>query len=523
MSSTNPTDRTFFGHPAGLATLFFTELWERFSYYGMRAILVLAMVDAVVNDRGGLSLDDKTATAIYGIYTAAVYLLALPGGWIADRLMGQQKTVWYGGIIIALGHFTMALPQTQAFFLGLVFIVVGTGLLKPNVSAMVGGLYPEGGARRDAGFSIYYMGINIGAFVGPLACGFLGEGYNWHLGFAASGFGMLLGLAFFRYTQPFLGEVGKYAATDSRHPDNGPADTQGAERQAIPESHLDLAPNTSRRREWQIMWAGVGVIAAVVILALTGVLQFDPVSVAEGTGVFIVCLAAAYFTWILTFGGLTSQEKKRVGVIAAFFVGAAMFWSGFEQAGSSLNLFAERYTQREFFGWTMPASWLQSINPLFIIIFAPIFGWLWVALARRNLEPSMPFKFALGLLQLGLGFGVMIIAAGLVVSTGNEVLPTWLIITYLLHTTGELCLSPIGLSAITKLAPRRYVGQLMGTWFMGAALGNLIGGLVAGYFGREALEEMPARFGTITALLVGCALIFLLATPKLKQWIGDRG
>jgi POT family proton-dependent oligopeptide transporter len=512
--------RTFFGHPAGLSTLFFAELWERFSYYGMRAILVLAMVDAVVNNRGGLNLDDATATAIYGIYTAAVYLFALPGGWIADRLIGQQRAIWYGGIIIMLGHFTMAIPTPQAFFLGLVLIVVGTGLLKPNISAIVGGLYPQGGAERDAGFSVFYMGINIGAFAGPLICGWLGETYNWHLGFGAAGVGMLLGLIYYRYSQGFLGEVGKYPAAD-HDPKAVSNDPLMAEREPMPESHIDPMPNASRKNEWIMMWIGVGVLVAMVVAVMTGLVAIDPITFAKGTGGFIVALAFAYFLYLILFGGLTSQEKKRVGVIAAFFVGAAMFWSGFEQAGSSLNLFAERYTDRVIFGWEVPASWLQSVNPLFIIVLAPVFGWFWVWLAKRNLEPSMPAKFALGLIQLGLGFGVMIFAAIIVVESGEGVLPTWLIMTYLLHTMGELCLSPIGLSAITKLAPKRYVSQLMGTWFMGAALGNLIGGLVAGYFGDDALEVMPDRFATVTIILIACGLLFAVAIKPLKRWIGD--
>ena len=294
-----------------------------------------------------------------------------------------------------------------------------------------------------------------------------------------------------------------------------------APRFTVPEAHADPLPQASRKTEWMLLWAGTGLLAAVVAAVMLGLIPINPIAVAQGTGIFIVALAFVYFLYLILFGGLTTAEKKRVGVIAAFFVGAAMFWSGFEQAGSSLNLFAERYTDREMFGWVMPTSWLQSINPLFIIILAPVFGWLWVALAKRNLEPSMPAKFALGLIQLGLGFGVMIFAAMIVVNTGDKVLPTWLILTYLLHTTGELCLSPIGLSAITKLAPQRYVSQLMGTWFMGAALGNLIGGLVAGYFGEDALEVMPDRFMTVTIILVACGLLFAIATKPLKRWIGD--
>lgn len=487
----------FGDHPRGLATLFFTEMWERFSYYGMRAILVLAMVAATTGDNPGLGLTDQTATAIYGIYTAAVYLLALPGGWIADRLIGQQKAVWYGGIIIAAGHFTMALPLTETFFIGMMLIVLGTGLLKPNISTIVGELYPEGGARRDAGFSIFYMGINIGAFLGQLICGFLGEKVGWHWGFGAAGVFMVFGLIQYRLTGHHLGEAGLH-----------PASSGDPERDA-----------RMRRNGWLAIGAALLAIAGITTAALTGALVIDAVRFAQGTGLFIVALAAAFFAGVILFGGLDSVEKKRVGVIALFFVAAAVFWSGFEQAGSSLNLFAERYTDREIFGWEMPASWLQSINPMFIILFSPLFAALWIRLAQANLEPSAPVKFALGLIQLGIGFAIIGIAS-LYVVDGEKVLPTWLILTYFFHTTGELCLSPVGLSAVTKLAPKRYVGQMMGTWFMGAALGNLIGGLVAGHFGEENVAQMPERFFTIVTITVGAGLLMLLFSRPIRNLMG---
>jgi POT family proton-dependent oligopeptide transporter len=474
-------------HPRGLYTLFFMEMWERFSYYGMRAILILFLAAAV--ERGGLGIDIPTAGAIYGLYTAAVYLLALPGGWIADRLLGQQRAVWYGGIIIAAGHFSMALPSTATIFIGLTLIAVGTGLLKPNISAIVGELYPNDmGARRDAGFSIFYMGINIGAFLGPLVCGWLGEGYSWHWGFGAAGIGMVLGLIQYRATQRHLGAAGAAPTPFS----NDPAIDARKKRQAA-----------------MIAWAGAALIALLVITGLLGVLPLNPVAIAANAGLTIVVLAAAYFAWILLHGGLSQLEKQRVGVIIILFIGAAMFWSGFEQAGSSLNLFAERHTDRVLFGWEMPASWLQAINPLFIITLAPFFAWFWVFLARRNLNPSIPAKFALGLIQLGLGFGVMAVAATFAVQ-GETVLPTWLVLTYLLHTMGELCLSPVGLSAVTKLAPRRYVGQMMGTWFIAAALGNLMAGLIAGRFDPSALEQMPGLFTMVLMSTAGLGVVMLL-------------
>lgn len=493
-----PAGKQAMHHPRGLITLFFTELWERMSYYGMRGILVLAMVAAV--QTGGLGLTDVSATAIYGLYTAGVYLLALPGGWIADRLLGMQRTVWWGGCIIALGHFTMAIPGGPLpFFLGMLFIVVGTGLLKPNISSMVGELYPEGGARRDAGFSIYYMGINLGAIVGPLLCGWLGEKVGWHYGFAAAGVGMVIGLIVYRITQPWLGEAG-------RHPSANTGDAQ-----------KDAA---ARRKNWRYFLLALAAAVVAIVGIATGVIPFDPLLVARGTTVVILGLAALFFAGIYAFGNLDRNEKFHVGGIILFFFAAAIFWAGFEQAGSTFNLFAERHTDLTFFGWEMPASWMQIVNPIFIVLLAPFFASLWLRLGARNLNPSLPFKLAIGLIQLGLGFGVMYFAAKLALS-GVMVAPTWLIFTYLLHTTGELCLSPIGLSAVTKLAPKRFSGQMMGTWFMGAALGNLIAGLVAGHFTGGNLEEMPSRFLAALVLTVVTGIIMMLALPWLKRLMGN--
>jgi POT family proton-dependent oligopeptide transporter len=363
-------------HPRGLYTLFFTEMWERFSYYGMRALLVLFMVDAV---RGGMGLTDEVATSIYGLYTAAVYLACLPGGWIADRVLGAQRSVWYGGIVIAAGHFTLAIPRTETFYLGLVLVVVGTGLLKPNISAIVGELYPDGGARRDAGFSIFYMGINLGAFIGPFICSTLGEKVNWHYGFGAAGIGMVLGLIQFRLTKKSLGTAGLRAGNEK------------------PLSGLLRAG----------LFGGVAVLVLIVGLSLSGVVKINPVTLAHGAKNFIVTIAVIYFACVLLFFGLDKAEKKRVGVIIILFISAALFWAGFEQAGSTFNLFAERYTERHLFNYEIPAGWFQSLGPVFVITLAPVMALLWVMLARRNLNPSIPVKFGLGLILLGVGFLVM--------------------------------------------------------------------------------------------------------------------
>ena len=331
------TQKQWFGHPRGLATLFFTEMWERFSYYGMRGILILFMAAPLVE--GGLEFNTAKAAAIYGLYTSMVYLLALPGGWVADKLWGQQRAVFVGGCIIASGHFCMALPafglpDQVFFFLGLILIVIGTGLLKPNVSTIVGELYPEGGARRDAGFSVFYMGINLGAFVGPLICGFLGENISWHLGFSAAGFGMVLGLIQYKLGTKYLGTSGLL--------DTGEA--------------VEIIAKRSRMFYFTV--AGiVAVIGLFGFLAITGVFSVTLTGVAMGLGYGIIALAVVFFIYLYFFGGHDAVEKKRLLVIFWLFILAAIFWSGFEQAGSSLNLFAERLTDRVIFGWEAPASW----------------------------------------------------------------------------------------------------------------------------------------------------------------------
>ena len=484
-----PDAAEWFGHPRGLSTLFFTEMWERFSYYGMRALLVLFMTDLVAS--GGLGMTDVTATAIYGLYTFAVYAVALPGGWIADRLTGQRRAVLIGGVVIAVGHLTLAIPTLATFYLGLVLIVLGTGLLKPNVSAMVADLYPEGGARRDAGFSLFYMGINVGAFVGPFVCGTLGETVNWHLGFSVAGVGMLLGLAQYVWGWRYLGDAGLL-----RHQDG---DDPG--------------------RAWRSFWWGIGVVVAsvlgVTLLQRGGVLSLSVLNVAQGTGITIAGLVVLYFLYIFLYGRLSNDERRRVALIPVLFVAAALFWSGFEQAGSSMNLFAERLTDRTVFGMEAPATWLQSVNPLFIILLAPVFGSLWVRLGSKN--PSIPAKLAYGLLLLGLGF--LVLAWGSTFATdGTLVSPMWLIVTYFFHTIGELCLSPVGLSSITKLAPKRLVGQMMGIWFMAAALGNLLAGLVAGLIESLAL---PQLFGAVGLIVAVGGVLMLLASGLIRRLAGD--
>lgn len=477
------------GHPRGIYTLFLTEMWERFSYYGMRALLVLFMVDSV---RGGQGLSDAVATSIYGLYTAGVYLAALPGGWVADRFLGAQRAIWYGGLLIAAGQFTLAFGPNSTFYLGLILVVLGTGLLKPNVSAIVGELYPEGGPRRDAGFTIFYMGINLGAALGPLAASTLGEKLNWHYGFGVAGLGMVLGLIQYRLSAKHLHQCGLY-----------PGHRGGA-----------------TRRDRLLLGGLVGAIVLVVALTWSGFLRINPLALAQGTTYVIVGVALAYFACAFLFFGLDATEKKRLAVIAVLFVSSAMFWSGFEQAGSSLNLFAERYTQRLFGGFEIPTGWFQSLNPLFIISLAPLVAMIWMALARRNRDLTLTTKFAVGLGLLAMGFLVMAGASKLV-GAGEKVWPTWLIATYLFHSVGELCLSPVGLSSVTKLAPRRLVGQMMGIWFLATSLGNLIAGLVAGQVSTDSAAQMSARYLQIVLMTLGVSGLLLVFAKPIKSLMKD--
>ena len=471
-------------------------MWERFSYYGMRALLVLFMTAATTEVNPGLEFSVGMAGAIYGLYTFFVYVLALPGGWIADNIWGQRKAVFVGGCIIASGHFVMAgplvqLPELPCFFLGLMLIVVGTGLLKPNVSTMVGDLYPEGGARRDAGFSVFYMGINLGAFIGPILTGFLGEGYNWHWGFSMAGIGMVIGLVQYRLGGKYLGEAGKLRS-----------------------GHSVEALGKRANRTYAI------IAGAFALFAFAGYLLLQWMSLeqlAATLGYAVILVAVLYFAYLLLVADHTALEKRRLVVIFWLFILAAIFWSGFEQAGSSLNLFAADFTNRDLGFWEVPASWLQSVNALFIIILAPVFGSLWIFLASIRRNPSIPVKFALGLMGLSAGFFIIAWGAANAVD-GHLVTPAWLVVTYFLHTVGELCLSPVGLSSITKLAPAGRIGQMMGVWFIATALGNLFAGLVAG---RLETLSSAALFGNV-AMTIGIAgIVALLFFRPVKKLMGE--
>jgi POT family proton-dependent oligopeptide transporter len=478
--------QTFFGHPRGLSTLFFTEMWERFSYYGMRALLVLFMIDTA---RGGMGMGKAEAGAIYGLYTFGVYALALPGGWVADRLIGQRRAVLVGGIIIAAGHYALAIPAEVTFYVGLGLVALGTGLLKPNVSAIVGDLYTGNDARRDAGFTIFYMGINVGAFLGPGICSLLGEKVDWHLGFGAAGVGMTFAVLQYVLGRRHLAGAGELKAD---------ASSLQAQARSLGQFLKGLA---------------VVAVAALVLLALTsaGFLTLTVEAVARTVSLSISILAILYFSYVILFACRDGLERRRVGLIFVLFIAAALFWSGFEQAGSSMNLFAKEHTDLMILSWEFPAGWLQQVNPLLIVLLAPLMGMLWVGLGSRN--PSLGVKFAFALALLGAGFFVM--AWGSQYVAAGKVSPVWLVTTYFFHTVGELCLSPVGLSSITKLSPTRLVGQMMGTWFMGAALGNLIAGLMSGRLETMTAEEL---FFSVAVTSIVAGAVFLICARPIR-WL----
>jgi len=507
MSATvNAPQGGFFGHPKGLSTLFFTEMWERFSFYGLRPLLVLFMAAAVM--QGGWGWDRGEASAIVGIYAAMVYLASLPGGWIADKWLGLRKAVLYGGSLISLGHITIGVSSFThskiPFFLGLVFIVLGTGLLKPNISAMVGDLYPEGGARKDAGFSVFYMGINLGAFIGQLITGFLGERIGWHWGFTAAGVAMILGLIqFYIHAKKTLGDIG---LETNPHPD--PAV------QARPESTVKIATAV-----------GLVVLALGFTLVAIGVIPFNAEVFGKYLAYILVSIGFVYFAYLLVLGGLNTDEKKRVLVIAVLFVFAAIFWSAFEQTPTALNLFAQDFTNRQLGSFLMPATWFQSVNSAWIILLAPVIAAIWTALGSRNINLSSPVKFAIGLGFTTIAFVVMIFASYIVVGEGTvatKVSPLWLITFYLLLTLGELFVSPVGLSSMTTLSPKRYVGQMMGIWFLASSVGNLIGGLVGGEVDPENLAAMPRLFTTTTMFLGGAALVLIILSVPISRMMANR-
>ncbi len=480
--------KAFFGHPRGLMTLFLTEMWERFSFYGMRALLALYLItppDGVSPPGGGLGLDDGSATAIYGTYLSLVYVFPLMGGWIADRMWGARRTVLWGGIVITAGHFLMAVPIEALFWIGLLSVALGTGLLKPNVSALVGGLYVGSEeARRDSGFSIFYMGINLGALIAPIVCGTISEWVGWHVAFAAAGVGMMFGLIQYVRGGKYLGDVGTHVPNP--------------------------APPELRRKVGYSSLIGVAAFAAVVAVVslLTGGFNID--RLVDILSIVILLLPIIYFRTIFTKRKLSDVERSRVKAFVFLFLVAAMFWLIFDQSGSTLNIFAEKHTDLSIGSFAMPASWLQSVEPAMVIIFAPVFATIWMKLADR--APSTPVKFALGLVGVGISYLVMVFP-GLMADEGNLSSVWWLVSIYVIQSWAELLLSPTGLSATTRLAPTGMAGQMLALWFLAAAVGDTIGGQLANLLSGLGLASYFGLLGSVAVLL---GLLMLLISPKVR-------
>ena len=498
MTIKTSNDSSFFGHPGGLRTLFFTEMWERMSYYGMRALLVLFMTASLQKE--GLAFTVATAGAIYGLYTGAVYFLGLPGGWLADRLIGGKRAVWYGGLIIFSGHVVLAVDLQNLFFVGLILVASGTGLLKPNISAMVGQQYEDEDARRDSGYALYYMGINLGSLIAYLVTGYLQENWGWDYAFGAAAVGMALGLIQYYFTNGTL-------SSESVEPANP-------------------FVGDAKRKAW---FAVIGVLiaaAVVVVLAHTGTIVIDPVSLAEKVAVVFTAIFFIYFGYIYFKGELDINEKRRMWALMLVCIASACFWSGFEQAGSSLNLFAQNYTDRalsdgswlsSIVGDSIPTVWFQLSNSLFIITLSPFFAALWINLAKRMIDPSYTLKCAVGIVIMASGFLVMFMASQYA-AQGLKVAPMWLVTTYFLHTVGELCLSPVALSAVSKLSPKRFAGQMMGVFVLTYSIGNIIAGLLSGHFDPNNVDEMPNLYLQIALFSIGVGVFIAVMSVKARFW-----
>jgi len=563
----------FFGHPRGLSTLFYTEMWERFSYYGMRAILTLYMTKTFAE--GGLGFDEKYASVIYATYVSSVWYLPLIGGWLADKVFGARRAVLIGGVIIACGHYSMAIDSLATFYAGLILIASGTGLLKPNISAMVGELYSDRDERRDAGFSIFYMGINLGAFLSPILVGFLAQaptfrnfitsmGFNpnktWHWGFGAAGVGMTLGLI--QYLMPFsikikpalmrfmalglgfaliggliflflywptaIGVLGgaalgfltahlingwKRESDVSRFPVGKffwlirQHSLRNVGKRPSPDKSTNVNQVNSERLD--ILTLGLAVIGGVTGSGLG--LYFGDAGVLSALFPAVVGFFAGYL--IGTTRLLNGDELKRVLVIFILFLFSIFFWMTYEQAGSSLTLFADRLTRTTILGWQYPSSWFQSVPAIFVIILAPVMAAIWQGLGGR--QPSSPGKFTVGLFFAGIAFVVITFASSL--TGGGRVSPMWLVLVYFLQTIGELCLSPVGLSTVTKLSPSRMVGLMMGVWFLSISIGSYIAGLTTRLFQGNDPAVLTRAFGIFSGVTLFAALVLLVLTPLIKK------
>ena len=492
----------FMGHPQPLRPLFFTEMWERFSYYSIRPLLVLFMVASVGS--GGFGFDEVTASAIYGIFAGSLYLAAVPGGWLADNWLGQERALWWGSIIIALGHLCIALSAffgMTLFFVGLMCIVLGSGLFKTCISVMVGALYPKGDPRRDGGFTLFYMGINIGALLAALIVGVFKEKGMWHVGFGVGGLGMLVSLLIYRFIAQK--NLSRYAQA------------KGIE--ADWEKSNGRYNNIGR---WVLVF--LAALAAIVMLVSTGIMPFAPAVVASYMTYIIAAVVLIYFAVMFISPRLDKSDKLRLLICFILIIGSTLFWSSFEQQPTSFNLFADNYTDLNVLGFEIPSIWFQSLNPLFILILAPIASILWVKLGNRGLEPNSMTKFALGMLLAAAGFALMVFASkSILTNDGGLASPLWLVGSLFLLTLGELALSPVGLSAMTKLAPKGMQGQMMGLFFASVAMGNLVAAFFGGYVSADKIEGLPSLFTTMTIFLVVAAVILLILAKPINKMLQD--
>ena len=483
------TTTDFLGHPKGLFVCFATEMWERFSYYGMRALLILYLTKH-------WEFTDATSYLIYGAYTSLVYIMPVFGGMLADQILGSKKAVTYGAILLVFGHLGMTVESNeQIFYLSLALIVSGVGFLKPNISTMVGALYEEGDPRRDSGFTIFYMGINIGAFTATLLCGYLGEQVGWAYGFGAAGIGMLFGLIIFLWGQKYL------------------------EGLAEPPSNKYLQKMNGISYE---SWA---YISGIFMVLVTWFLVQNSQLVGQLLGGFGAIFIGAWLLYALF--RCAPDERDRLIVVGILILFSLIFWALFEQAGSSLNILTDRGVNRVIFGWEVPASMFQSLNAGFIFTIAPLFAMLWIALAKRNMEPSTPIKFSIGIILVGLGF--LALVYGMRSSEGLQTGVFWIILIYLLHTLGELCLSPVGLSSVTKLSPQRIVGFMMGMWFFASAAGNYVAGLIGratasdssgvsnDVFDLTQKQSFMDVYTDVGLMAIGCGILLAILTPILKK------
>jgi POT family proton-dependent oligopeptide transporter len=483
------TTTDFLGHPKGLFVCFATEMWERFSYYGMRALLILYLTKH-------WEFTDATSYLIYGAYTSLVYIMPVFGGMLADQILGSKKAVTYGAILLVFGHLGMTVESNeQIFYLSLALIVSGVGFLKPNISTMVGALYEEGDPRRDSGFTIFYMGINIGAFTATLLCGYLGEQVGWAYGFGAAGIGMLFGLIIFLWGQKYL------------------------EGLAEPPSNKYLQKINGISYE---SWA---YISGIFMVLVTWFLVQNSQLVGQLLGGFGAIFIGAWLLYALF--RCAPDERDRLIVVGILILFSLIFWALFEQAGSSLNILTDRGVNRVIFGWEVPASMFQSLNAGFIFTIAPLFAMLWIALAKRNMEPSTPIKFSIGIILVGLGF--LALVYGMRSSEGLQTGVFWIILIYLLHTLGELCLSPVGLSSVTKLSPQRIVGFMMGMWFFASAAGNYVAGLIAratasdssgvsnDVFDLTQKQSFMDVYTDVGLMAIGCGIFLAILNPILKK------